>query len=61
MTKLELIKVVAQAVRTAYPDRDVSTVMVENVLDALGDWPPPSCWAVGKSRCPVSASSRARM
>ena len=37
MTKQELIKAVAQAVRTAHPDRDVSAVMVETVLDALGD------------------------
>lgn len=37
MTKQELIKAVAQAVRTAHPDRDVSAVMVEAILDALGD------------------------
>ena len=37
MTKQEFIKAVAQAVRTAHPDRDLSAVMVENVLDALGD------------------------
>lgn len=37
MTKQELIKAVAQAVRTAHPDRDVSAVVVETVLDALGD------------------------
>lgn len=37
MTKQELIKAVAQAVRTAHPDRDVSAVMVEATLDALGD------------------------
>ena len=37
MTKQELVKAVAQAVRTAHPDRDVSAVMVEAILDALGD------------------------
>lgn len=37
MTKQKLIKAVAQAVRTAHPDRDVSAVMVEAILDALGD------------------------
>lgn len=37
MTKQEVIKAVAQAVRTAHPDRNVSVVMVETVLDALGD------------------------
>ena len=37
MTKQELIKAVAQAVRTAHPDRNVSVIMVETVLDALGD------------------------
>lgn len=37
MTRLELVKDVAQAVRTAHPDREVSAVMVEAVLEALGD------------------------
>lgn len=37
MTKQEFIKAVAQAVHTAHPDRDVSAVMVEAILDALGD------------------------
>ena len=37
MTKQEVIKAVARAVRTAHPDRNVSVVMVETVLDALGD------------------------
>lgn len=37
MTKQELIKAVTQAVRTAHPDKDVSAVMVEAVLEALGD------------------------
>lgn len=37
MTRRELVKDVAQAVRTAHPDREVSAVMVEAVLEALGD------------------------
>ncbi|WP_299392529.1 HU family DNA-binding protein [uncultured Desulfovibrio sp.] len=37
MTRQELIKAVTQAVRTAHPDRDVNTVMVEVMLEALGD------------------------
>lgn len=37
MTKQKLIKAVAQAVRTAHPDRDVSAVMVEATLDAFVD------------------------
>ena len=42
MTKQEVIKAVAQAVRTAHPDRNVSVVMVETVLDALGDVAEPT-------------------
>jgi len=37
MTKQELIKAVAQTVRTAHPDRNVSVIMVEATLDALVD------------------------
>ena len=37
MTKQELVKTVAQALREKHPDRDVSAVMVEAVLEALGD------------------------
>lgn len=37
MTKQELVKTVAQALQEKHPDRDVSSVMVEAVLEALGD------------------------
>lgn len=37
MTKQELIKAVAQTIRTAHPDRRVTAVMVEATLDALVD------------------------
>lgn len=37
MTKQELVKTVAQALQEKHPDRDVSVVMVEAVLEALGD------------------------
>ena len=37
MTKQELIKAVTQALREKHPDKDVTAVMVEAVLEALGD------------------------
>ena len=37
MKKQDFIKAVTQAVRAAHPDRDVSAVMVEAVLETLGD------------------------
>ena len=37
MTKQDLIKAVAQALREKHSDRDVNAVMVEAVLEALGD------------------------
>lgn len=37
MTKQELVKTVAQTLQEKHPDRDVSAVMVEVVLEALGD------------------------
>lgn len=37
MTKQELVKTVAQALQEKHPGRDVSAVMVEAVLEALGD------------------------
>lgn len=37
MKKQDFIKAVTQAVRAAHPDRDVNAVMVEAVLETLGD------------------------
>ncbi|SFV72323.1 MULTISPECIES: HU family DNA-binding protein [Desulfovibrio] len=37
MTKYEFLKAVADSLRAAHPDRDVSTVMVEATLAAMGD------------------------
>lgn len=37
MTKQELVKAVTEELRAKHPDRDVNAVLVETVLDALGD------------------------
>ena len=37
MTKYEFLKAVADSLRAAHPDRDVTAVMVEATLDALVD------------------------